>query len=43
MDSFPDSRGAVPRPRRMVAMFPRVADITGIQERRRGTFGASAI
>ncbi len=43
MDSFPDSRGAVPRPRRMVAMFPRVADITGIQERRCRTFGASGI
>src|SRR6201999_3929977 len=37
MDSFPDSRGAVPRPRRMVAMFPRVADITGIRDRRRRT------
>jgi len=33
----------VPRPRRMVAMFPRVADITGIRDRRRRTFGASAI
>jgi hypothetical protein len=43
MDSFPDSRGAVPRPRRMVAMFPRVADITGIRERRCRTFGASGI
>ena len=36
MDSFPDSRRAVPRPRRMVAMFPRVADITGISTRSRG-------
>jgi hypothetical protein len=33
----------VPRPRRMVAMFPRVADITGIQVRRCRTFGASGI
>jgi hypothetical protein len=41
MDSFPDSRGPGPRPRRMVAMFPRVADITGIRDPRRRTFGAS--
>ncbi len=41
-DSFPDSRGAVPRPRRMVAMFPRGADITGIQPGRRLTFRSFA-